>query len=767
MTSPISKYQSTLPPVSSSSIPVSQAASPPLVKTSSRPQVFNVSSPPPPSKSPVASTRPPPVASEPNLININPTSARQSAVPAKIPGTATRKQSAGAAQSVPLSTNITEPVFDQTRFLESSFERYKDVLRKEMVLSREGKHAEVIALLREFAESEITMRRARYSIPEEKVEPVPEPVIAPVSTPVPPQPIAPVAPARNDDPPDPKRRPPEMEKRKPQSTFTADPFRRQSNERPPSVYVEKPDKPAPPATFSAILSQTSSYVVSPPETPVAEVPPVLTPPPPPKSPFRSEPPPNPPVQLTQGPPETAKPEPPPRRKLKNRTTPPIPESVALAQVLASIPKPLDVDPSLTPLRDRVTSLKDLNWLETEKSAFEDREHKIESKVLEELGERQEAQSLRQTKLYAANQWELADQEAKEFEQETQRQKEEDLRQSLLRWRSEYCDPSYEKLHSNFSTLTGLHKEITQLDGCENVDDQVKLLNETHEAFLGVMQQLDILTDELKTRQYRLKVSRARATDDWDMVNKFDREKEEEDNALKEQRGEFKLEKLRLHGQCVKYLVENGVETLTDRKNKIKKELEKVLETLSAQTTSQELPSENSTDAYPSDELIAQFNESSIVLNSLYERINILYSLLQQKEYDLITDETAPAINKAFNSNDWNGGEKLRAEQTAQLKHLVDTSAQSRQARDDDSKAFSDRLSTYVNAHNGRRQTRFNAVTYGQGTDSGTAGSAMRPFMQEQMKSQMVSNTLNSTHASQMGGINNIGSSNTRYEYVYK
>jgi hypothetical protein len=412
-------------------------------------------------------------------------------------------------------------------------------------------------------------------------------------------------------------------------------------------------------------------------------------------------------------------------------------------------------------------LKDLNWLETERSAFEERENKIESRILEELGERQEAQSLRQTKLYAANQWELADQEAKEFDQETQRQKEEDLRQSLLRWRREYCDPSYERLHANFSTLTGVHKEITQLDGCENVDEQVKLLNETQEAFLGVMQQLDILTDELKTRQYRLKVSRARATDQWDMMNKFDREKEEEDKALKEQRGEFKLEQLRLHGRCVKYLIENGVETFTDRKNKIKKELKKVLETLPAQTTSEELPSENSTDACPSDELIAQINESSIVLKSISERINILYSLLQQTEYDLITDETAPAISKAFNSNDWNGGEKLRAEQAAQLKHLVDTGAQSRQARDDDSKAFSDRLFTYINAHDGRRQTRLKAVTYGQGTDSGTAGNAASPFMQEQMRSQMASNTLNSTHVSQMGGINNIGSSNTRYEYVYK
>lgn len=429
--------------------------------------------------------------------------------------------------------------------------------------------------------------------------------------------------------------------------------------------------------------------------------------------------------------------------------------------------PLGDDPTLTPFRNRLTPLKDMKWLETDQQSFDDHEHKFESEILEELGKRQEAQSLRQTKLYAANQWELADQEAKDFEQETQRQKEKELRQSLQRWRNEYCDPSYEKLHGHFSKLSGLHKEITQLEGCENVDQQVTLLNETQDLFLGVMQRLDVLTDELRRRQHQLKVSTAQATDDWDMVNRFDREKEEEDNALKEQRGGFKLEKVRLHGQCVKYLVDNGVETLTDRNKKIKTELEKVLETLPAEATSEELPSQDSTDAYPSDELIAQFSEASIILNSLHQRINTLYSLLQQKEYDLIGDETAPAINKAFNSNDWNGGEKLRAEQAAKLKYLVDASAKDRQARDEENKIFSDLLARYVAAHNGRRQARPKAIAYGPAADSGLSENALNQVAQEQMRTQMVSNTLNSMDMSRNGIVNNIGGSNTRYEYVYK
>ena len=240
--------------------------------------------------------------------------------------------------------------------------------------------------------------------------------------------------------------------------------------------------------------------------------------------------------------------------------------------------------------------------------------------------------------------------------------------------------------------------------------QVGLLNETQEAFLGVMARLDILTDELRRKQHQLKTSRARAMDDWDMASKFDKEMEEEDNALKEQRGEFKLEKVLLHGQCVKYLVDNGVETLMERKSKLKRELNKILETLPAKATSEELPSEDSRDAYPSEELIAQFREASVVLNSLHQRINALYSLLQQNEVDLVKDETTPAINRAFNSNDWNGGEKLRVEQAARLKQLVDIGAESRQGRDAEHKTFSDRLTSYITADKERRQARFNATT---------------------------------------------------------
>ena len=105
--------------------------------------------------------------------------------------------------------------------------------------------------------------------------------------------------------------------------------------------------------------------------------------------------------------------------------------------------------------------------------------------------------MRQTKLYAANKWETADRESREFEEETQRQKDVEMRQSLTRWRTEYCDPSYEKLHANFASITELHKEITQFEGCNNVEEQVHLLNETQEAFLSIIRRLDILTDELR------------------------------------------------------------------------------------------------------------------------------------------------------------------------------------------------------------------------------------------------------------------------------
>jgi hypothetical protein len=192
--------------------------------------------------------------------------------------------------------------------------------------------------------------------------------------------------------------------------------------------------------------------------------------------------------------------------------------------------------------------------------------------------------------------------------------------------------------------------------------------------------------------------------------------------LKEQKGQFKLNKVRLHARCVKYLVDYSIEVASDQRDRLKNELSLLFEQLPEKAKSEGLPSEDSTDAYPSDELIEQFSKAAVVLNRLNRRINSMSSLWEQNEIDLISEEIQPAITKAYDANNWNTGEKLRAKQASREKALLEANARRRKERDAQSKKFSDRLTTYVTAHNGRKQARLNAIVNGRGGDSGATTS---------------------------------------------
>ena len=558
---------------------------------------------------------------------------------------------------------------EETIFFKSSLERYRAILEKERSLIKDGKSSEVLSLLQEFMESEMKLRQERYAVKEEqRLETVPE---APISPP-------------------------------PTTVLPTNHVESSADNTSVKPQKSRDRKPVPPSTFAAILSQTYSYT-SPPQVSDLEargsqkslqtsstapkldyVQPVI-----------------PQDEETKIP---SKEDPPAPKKFKEHTIPSVPQSESLAQILSGIPKSIENDPSLTPFRERLATLKDLAWLDNELSTFEDREHVFTAKSVEELGKRQVAHSVRKTQLYAAGKWEIADGESREFDEETQCQKVVEMRHSLARWRTEYCDPSYEKLHANFASITELHKDITQFE-CDNIEEQVGLLNEAQDAFLSIIRRLETLTDELRQRQHQLKTSKARAADEWDIVNKSDKEKKEEDEALKEQRSKFKLDKVRLHAKCVKFLIDYGVEVTSDWRDRLRHELELLFKQLSEKAKSEELPSDDSTHAYPSEELIEQFSKAAVVLNRLNRRINSLLSLLEQSETDLISEESQPAIIKAYNLNDWSGGENLRAEQTSREKALVEANTQRRKERDAKSKEFSDRLATYVTAHSGRKKAR--------------------------------------------------------------
>src|SRR5262249_37772130 len=123
---------------------------------------------------------------------------------------------------------------------------------------------------------------------------------------------------------------------------------------------------------------------------------------------------------------------------KHKPTPPnvprrpkvisIPKSESLGQILLTIPKQTVNDPSLVPLRDRLTHLQNLEWTDKMQAQMRAKPEPTDD--------------------------------------------ENALRQSLAQWRKEYCDPTYQMLHKSFGALTDLHREITQLERVSNVHEQI-------------------------------------------------------------------------------------------------------------------------------------------------------------------------------------------------------------------------------------------------------------------------------------------------------
>jgi len=441
--------------------------------------------------------------------------------------------------------------------------------------------------------------------------------------------------------------------------------------------------PQAPSTFSAILGGTSWFT----RKPQALFNPSPKQSAQPQPPAKSE---KPPIQavsaerplLSHGSASAAKPKIEPSRVIET-PLPPIPASEALDTLLSAVPIQTVNDQSLAPFQHRLRPLKDLSWLDTEQAAFDAKEQTIQDKLLEQIGERQEAHSGRQMKLYAANKWQQADDEAKTFEEEMQQDKEAEMKKSLSRWRMGLCNPAYDRLQKAFGEVTGLHREITQFRGGKNVIEQIALLNETQAVFLEIMGRLDLLTDELRVRGYQVKILRAQAKDDWAAIKASEKEKKEEDRALLEQRREFKMEKVHLHARCVKYLVDNAVEVFKFHWTQVQEELEKVLGELAGGKRE------------ASEELRGQLGEVRNGLEMLRERTNALYSLLEKSEMDTVTEETQPSITRAFNNNNWDEGEKLIGEQTAKLNSVQQEHAKIRAARDAKHDSLLNELSPYI------------------------------------------------------------------------
>ena len=619
-----------------------------------------------------------PVAPNQSPSNLSPTIAglginalerpRRKSVPgSRSPSQSVPQSPANASPSEPVPNGRPESVDEVTQFMYAARDRVWQVLLQEKALALEGRYSEIFQMLGDLMDNEIRLRQERYKMHmnhEQESE------------------SASCHPSAETS----------LSRHGSGTSITAS--LNAGNQSPAS-------KSPPPSTFSDILSQTPSYV-NPPRTPAPPTPaPDLASTTMPTNPLQGDP------EPPQAPPKIhlqeiktevkSKPQP-----FKEHPIPPIPKSDELAVLLSQVSKFEDPDPLLQPLRDRLITLKDLQWIEIESSEFEDREAKITEKLTEQATANQQNHLKRQSVFLTQSNWEFAEREQRAYEEGEKRTKEADMKQSLARWRKEYCDPSYERLHGVFARIGDLHREITQLQGCVKVEEQVQLLEETQSTYLAVMAELDLLTDQLRQKQHELKIHVSSSAGDWEMISKFEKEKKIEDTTLADQRAEFKLDKIHLHARCVKYLIETGLDTLDYHKSSLETELKKIMDSLPEAARRSALPHENSKDAYPSKELIEQFKAASLVLDIINRRINQLYSQLEQSDLNVITEEASPEINKAHNNADWAGAEALQSLQQAKQKQRHDTNSNDQKSRDEANLLFNHRLSEYIAAYMARK-----------------------------------------------------------------
>jgi hypothetical protein len=515
------------------------------------------------------------------------------------------------------SSSLANAVDEDTSFYEASVERYRQVLYQESLLVQEGKTLQILRLLQDFADNEIIFRRERYGIPEEIRL---ASGVRKVSVSSPP-------PVRV-----------EMARRISKESVN----HAGSSPSPEQQIVEE----SPPATFAAILSKTMSPPL---RTPTPPTPPRRAPPSIPEQQefepeqhvFEAE-------QYEFGtdlPPSTLEP-----------TVQLIPKSDTLEQILLSLPKPDINDQSLLPLRARLADLKDLEWVKADQLAFDAHEPAQLSPS---------PTPPNQSPTPSANPL------------ETRRPSHTKQAQSLARWRSQYCDPTYEKLHAKFTATTRLHHSITEVDTCTNYEDHVSLLNDTQDTFFDIMSRLDVLTDELRRRQHLLYISKVTNGE----AGHIEEEKEREDQVLKEQRNEFKLEKMRLHAQCVKYIIDYGVEVLQHQNDMVKTEVDELL------------PPE--VIASPSEELAGQLRVAWEAVSSVHHRVNALFSLLEENESELRSEEMDLALVKVSSVNESDAAERLCVELTAQQRDIVELNGVRREFRDSAFREFTELLMRYV------------------------------------------------------------------------
>ncbi|KAJ3032813.1 hypothetical protein HK097_005066, partial [Rhizophlyctis rosea] len=482
--------------------------------------------------------------------------------------------------------------------------------------------------------------------------------------------------------------------------------------------------------------------------------------------------------------------------------PTLPTSDLLASILTR----------LTPLTRQVTSDTNIPILtRAEKAAESARNtqfvsdsrwshHSAETKFQESFDNdsqlRRDALQKKNNKLYDQNRWEEVNRLQEVFDEEEKRVRDSYEVQKLERAKGGFFGPVVAELEGmlievwtsyEFLLRAGDGVDFRDLDAVEaevggwDVQSRLRILQSAFDAAEGVVDEIANVEDELYRQEVQLETSRCYARNDWETAGKLDqareaREKDRKrvregerverwgrlcegvDRVLMQVRAVVERDRAEVSAALEGVLVGVEAEREKERREKEREKEEEERREKEGKKKDDGGQEEKKVFGYhvPSEELVKQLDEASGVLESL---TNLLIQTSEFHQRTFSSHRRAQhhiTRDALYDSQNWSGASSLDDSFNASETSVVDSLHSQTTAMREIIQPLTQRVATVRGDHSERES--LNRVAAG----GGDFASAYAEMMNNQLKTQMISNMMQSMHFSRMSVINNIGSSNTQW-----
>lgn len=459
-------------------------------------------------------------------------------------------------------------------------------------------------------------------------------------------------------------------------------------------------------------------------------------------------------------------------KVDMETIPPSPDvSTVLDKADAIIaPKvPESKQQLLERVKEAISVARALDFVSSDRWAFQSTETEIQSRLENEEQQRHNALDARVRALYDRNAWDEVTSIQEDFEKEQKQIRLQAEKDALQRWKGGYFDPILGKLYGLSAGIWTAYTELLNVDGDEWDEKQrVETLDNALSAAEYLSEEIQRVEEDLSPRTHQILISAFYADNNWDGARAADEAFEEQNKALRTEMESRKHDRFNEHVESIDVICGRAIKRLRDVYDETRREVEKLLDDIE-QKTGDPTPATDAANTEPthtttaplmkaSPELITQLEKCSSTLRTLQDLIIHHTNCISTAQTSLHRSSHNLSQSTLYAQNNW---EKARAASDAFETLQSQTAQKSRDSLETlrtqlALQPLQDRIKPIIQSH---YQQRSGAT--------GDFASSYGKLMHQQWQTRMVSNMLHTMHVSNMSVINNIGSSNTRWEYRWR